>query len=116
MAYEDFNGESSTHYYDGEPRTYNNFLLGFIIFLALPIITLFAMVALSGALTNPTVQEIAKLIWQSNSPVIKIMFVGSFLPTLIAFFVVYKQERWKMAYGAATATLFYFFLFLVHSL
>lgn len=114
MSYEDFyEKESSVHYYDGEPRTFNNIWLGIAIFLVLPVVTLFTIIWFSGLIVRPTFDLVVDMILHNNSPIFMQLFVASFLPSLIGFFIVYKQERWKLAYGAGISTILFFIWFIL---
>ena len=113
MSYDDYTRHEGQHYYDGEPRSFNNIWLGLALFLAMPFLTLFCIIWISGAVANPTAESVWNVMNTSRAAILMPFFVAAYMPNLIGFFVVYKQERWKMAYGAAISSLLFFVWFLM---
>ncbi len=116
MAFEDFSDEKKEHYYDGEPHSFNNMWLGAVIFFILPLATLIGILLASKLFIFTTVERLFTFLWRCNHPSYTFTFVMSVMPNLIAFFWVYKSERWKLGKGLTIATLVYFCLFFVRQL
>ena len=118
MAFDDFNGNVNpdADYYDGEPRQFNNVWLGVVLFLLLPFVSLVAIVLLSGSVKIEGAADLLSFMWNNHSGYYTNMFVMSLLPNMMAFFWVYKSERWKLGKGLIIATLSAFFLFVIRDM
>lgn len=88
----------------GEPKKrFDNFVLGFLLSVLLPIITLTVFLLFKGS--SLSLVEQIKAIF---ADMYFIRYVTlALIPNLVLFFFFYKTERWKSCYGLAVATLLY---------
>ena len=113
MSFEDFSGKPQEHYYEGEPHKFNNFWLGFFVFLMIPFITLVVVLLATGAVHYDGFVNLMRFVFTNHSAMFSQIFVASLFPNLIGFYLIYKQERWKMGRGLTVATLLYFAAFII---
>lgn len=115
MGYDDFSNVTEEHYYDGEPRTFNTFLLGFIVSIALPLACLLGLLYATGTVQFTSVKHVVHFLLTAESAYVTNMFIMAFMPSMFGFFFAYKSERWKFGRGYVVGSLLFFALFFIRT-
>lgn len=116
MGFEDFSQETEEHYYDGEPHSFNRVWIGFILSILLPIAIFAITLYFSGqyALFS-NMQEFTTFLLKDDTGRMTNLFVISLMPSMFAFFFIYKSERWKLSRGFIFGTLLCMAVFFMRS-
>ena len=92
---------------DKNKKRFDNFFLGLIVSIVLPIITI-VLVSAGGDLGSQSFYGHLMRAYHSHL-FIKFAILALF-PNMVIFFFLYKTERWKSAGGLIVATIFFIIL------
>ncbi len=91
-------------------KRYDNFLIGFVFSIILPII-LIVLISTKGNFGSLSFYDNLMRVYHSY------MFVKTailaLIPNMIAFFFLYKTERWKSASGLIVATILFIIIMIL---
>jgi len=90
-----------------EKKRYDNFFIGLIPSIVLPVI-LIVLISAGQNLGNLSFEEQLMRVYNNHQFVN--FAILSLIPNMIAFFFLYKTERWKSASGLIVATICYIIL------
>ena len=89
-----------------EKKRFDNFFLGFIVSIILPVVML-VLISASGDFSLSFYDQLMKA--YNDYMFVKIAILA-LIPNLFIFFALYKTERWKSAGGLIVATILFVIL------
>lgn len=116
MGYDDFSRKVEEHYYDGEPRSFNTFVLGLAVSVVLPILSLLAVVYLAKAVQFNSLRHVIHFLVSNDSAYLTNIYIMALMPSMFGFFWAYKTERWKFGRGYIVGTLLFLVFFFARTL
>lgn len=116
MGYDDFSGKTEEHYYDGEPHSFNSFLLGLTVSIALPVCCLLAIVYFAQAVQFNSLHHVVHFLVSNESAYLTNIYIMALMPSMFGFFWAYKTERWKFGRGYIMGTLLFMVFFFARTI
>ena len=116
MGYDDFSRKVEEHYYDGEPHSFNSFMLGLSVSIALPILCLFAIIYFAKAVQFNSLHHVLHFLVSNDSAYLTNIYIMALMPSMFGFIGAYPTERWKFGRGYIVGTLLFLVFFLARTL